>query len=388
MSQLQKDIIQSILTTLEKKGEVSIKGIGLFSLHTNHALLDPTKSNFLPPQKYISLDSEAIAEDKELSEIFAFQKNINIFEAKTILENWANELLHQLKDNGSSISIENFGILSREQDKIYFQNKIESEDNFGLQKLQFQPILKSDYSEKNTIIQKNIEETELTKFQDKKKKFPWWILAAVFTFLLIFLIPFQLFFSEYTPSWIQDQIDEYKGIEKKEILFSQSAIFNYFENNFYSSFPQPNQSDTVKNRTIIIDHIDTITTTIKKNSVTKQGINPIYISNDSEILNARLAKLRSRYATESNSSAAEQNTKLPHIPKGHYYILHETIKLEDGFRVQNKLLADGLKAYIFPGENGLIYVATPVKTTETLALQNEYFKDRYGFEPRIKEVIK
>lgn len=388
MSQLQEDIIHCILETLNSTGEVSVRGLGLFSMHQDHALLDSTKSQFLPPQKYITLDNEAIVDDVQLCESYAKYKNISIFQAKVDLESWANTFINNLKSSNYKITIDHFGSFEWQQNHLSFQNKIESDENFGLQSLHFQPILKSEVAEKNTIIQKNIEDTELTKFQIQKKKSYWWLLLALLTLFLALLIPFQLFFPEYTPSWIQDKIDIYKGIEKKEVSFKQNSIYNYFENNFYNSFPTFTTQDTIPNKTVVIEKIDTITTTIKHSSPTPTGINPIYISNDSEVLNAKLAKMRSEYAAHNNSTVAEQNTRLPNIPKGHYFILHQTTQLEDGFKAQRKLTSDGLQAYIFPGENGLIYVGTPVKNTETLALQYEYFKDRYDFQPNIKEVIK
>lgn len=134
--------ILSYLTELVKtRKEVGIAGLGTIYKKKSPGRYDTQTHSFLPPA-YILEFTEEVKESNALAEFISKKKNISVDSSSYYVEQFAEELLKQLKENGEA-DLDELGKLSISDDRVIFSPS--GSANFGFEFYGL-PSLKDDIS--------------------------------------------------------------------------------------------------------------------------------------------------------------------------------------------------------------------------------------------------
>lgn len=173
---------------------VSVPGVGIFTIENKPAFFNEQRSSLLPQQTQISYKAETALADRVFYDFLAKELRIDAVEA---IKNF-HEFTYQLKQDISHADaaiLPGIGILTKQPDGSFvFEQENVLEDYYAAQPL-LQITAIDDVSQTSTANNSFIGESDLLAVPDDEetiKKDYWWIYAIVLAFVGIAAIIYKL----------------------------------------------------------------------------------------------------------------------------------------------------------------------------------------------------
>lgn len=166
--------------------QLSLPGIGLVALEKSAARADFSERMFYPPGSEWKLMEAVPNIDESLSNFISRKKNISVWEAKKELENFCNNIKHEIS-HSSEIKIPGIGILKNDiNGRLQLETMVA--DTMLLKPVIAERVIRKD--EAHTILvgdreKTSVEMNELLHSMESSRGQRWWgVAAAVFVFAM------------------------------------------------------------------------------------------------------------------------------------------------------------------------------------------------------------
>ena len=156
------DVASYISELLYKRDSVALPGIGTISCTYQEAVIDYVQGMLYPPSKSLTLDEQLITDDQVLVMHLVDALKIEVEDAQRVVDAFVFNTLQALEKR-EIILLPNVGRMYRDyENRLQFlqDNTNFNKDSFGLQPVQFYPILRNKsklYSEAPIPVDKRVE---------------------------------------------------------------------------------------------------------------------------------------------------------------------------------------------------------------------------------------
>ncbi len=199
---MKEKIIQYLSEMAGNREEIVLPGLGSFLITYTGAKIDNVQGYIYPPSRKINFNENLRVDDGKLTQYISVRESISLADAESLVQNFVSECKSELKNN-EIIPLGSLGRLYRDfMGKIQFvqdQNQNFNAQSFGLGRLQYYPILRSETKEKVIQAQQKITAKTPVKTPEtavKKNRWgtvDWTIGVGAMLLIGVIALPFFLF---------------------------------------------------------------------------------------------------------------------------------------------------------------------------------------------------
>ncbi|MFZ4401861.1 MAG: SPOR domain-containing protein [Bacteroidales bacterium] len=186
------NIVEYIIELLNEKEELSVPGLGIFTIEYKASGIHPIEHTFTPPLRNVRFEN-IITDDDLLARTISEKEKISIQEAIKNIHFFSDSLVADIQ-KGKLAGVEGLGVFSLTDDKLVSfipETNAFSDESFGLTGFSSPAIIRSEFKDKAALIAQNL----IAKKNNRLKKIKQYLIITA-SVLLVTAIIFLVFFTD------------------------------------------------------------------------------------------------------------------------------------------------------------------------------------------------